>query len=108
MRKKERIVRYSAEQVAAKLARGEDRTDWKRVAATPQAKVELLADEEDGPLPADWTSAAIIGLPPPKKDIHIRLDADILDWFKKTGRGYQTRINNVLRAYVTTRKRPAR
>jgi uncharacterized protein (DUF4415 family) len=38
--------------------------------------------------------------PPPKKAISIKLDADVLDWFKKRGKGYQTRINRILRRYV--------
>lgn len=36
---------------------------------------------------------------PPKAAISLRLDADVLDWFKAQGPGYQTRINAVLRAY---------
>jgi uncharacterized protein (DUF4415 family) len=43
-------------------------------------------------------------LPPPKEHINIRLDADVLSWFRKTGKGYQTRMNNVLRAFVESRK----
>jgi uncharacterized protein (DUF4415 family) len=41
------------------------------------------------------------GLKPvePKASISLRLDADVLEWFKSTGPGYQTRINAVLRAY---------
>jgi uncharacterized protein (DUF4415 family) len=39
-----------------------------------------------------------------KQDIHIRLDADVLGWFKNTGKGCQTRINNVPRAFVASRK----
>ena len=34
-----------------------------------------------------------------KTSISLRLDADVLDWFKSQGRGYQTRINAVLRAF---------
>ncbi len=37
---------------------------------------------------------------PRKKPVTMRLDADILAWFKQTGRGYQTRINRVLREWV--------
>jgi uncharacterized protein (DUF4415 family) len=70
----------------------------------PQAEVERLADEEEGPLPEGWESTVIIGLPPRKQDVHIRLDADILDWFRAQGRGYQTRINAVLRAFVQSRR----
>lgn len=34
---------------------------------------------------------------PPKKQLTIRLDSDVLDWFKRHGKGYQTRINRILR-----------
>lgn len=37
---------------------------------------------------------------PEKQTITIRLDADVLDWFKRQGRGYQTRINKLLRFYM--------
>ena len=40
----------------------------------------------------------------PKKVITIRLDADIVEWFKATGRGYQTRINGKLREAIPTRQ----
>jgi uncharacterized protein (DUF4415 family) len=103
MARKERIVRASGEEIARRLARGEDRTDWKRVKAMSQAEVERLADEEEGPPPKGWEKNIVLGIPTPKKDIHIRLDADIVDWFKSRGKGYQTRINAVLRAFVQSR-----
>jgi uncharacterized protein (DUF4415 family) len=37
---------------------------------------------------------------PKKQTITIRLDADVLDWLRKQGRGYQTRINKLLRSYM--------
>jgi uncharacterized protein (DUF4415 family) len=37
---------------------------------------------------------------PGKQVITIRLDGDVLDWFKRQGRGYQTRINKLLRSYM--------
>ena len=46
-----------------------------------------------------WNSAKMIK-PIRKKAISIRLDTDILDWFKSQGQGYQTLINTVLRSYV--------
>lgn len=36
---------------------------------------------------------------PPKRSISLRVDADVLDWFKEQGSGYQTRMNAVLRAF---------
>ena len=47
-------------------------------------------------------------MPPRKRDIHIRIDEDVLDWFRQAGRGYQNRINNVLRAFMDNRKRVSR
>jgi uncharacterized protein (DUF4415 family) len=108
MRKNENIARFSADKIRRKIARGESKTDRKRVNAMSQAEVERLADKDEGPLAPDWESTVMVGLPPAKQDIHIRLDGDILDWFKARGRGYQTRINAVLRAFVQTRQRVER
>jgi uncharacterized protein (DUF4415 family) len=108
MRKNENIARFSADNVRRKIARGESKTDWKRVDSISQAEVERLADKDEGPLATGWESTVIVGLPPAKQDIHIRLDGDILDWFKARGRGYQTRINAVLRAFVQSRQRVKR
>lgn len=46
-----------------------------------------------------WRSAKVMA-PIAKKAVSIRLDSDILDWFKSQGKGYQSTINNVLRTYV--------
>jgi uncharacterized protein (DUF4415 family) len=48
----------------------------------------------------DWDSVTV-ELPKPKADLHMRVDRDVLDFFRKTGVGYQTRINAVLRSYVS-------
>ena len=42
----------------------------------------------------------LVEWPPRKETITIRVDADVLDWFRREGSGYQTRINRVLRHYV--------
>jgi uncharacterized protein (DUF4415 family) len=105
MRKKESITHATAEEIGKRLERGESKTDWKRVKAMSQADIERLADEDEGLLPEGWENTVMLGLPPRKKDVHIRLDADILDWFKSHGTGYQTRINAVLRSFVQTRQR---
>ncbi|MFO1026891.1 MAG: BrnA antitoxin family protein [Acetobacteraceae bacterium] len=87
--------------------RGESRTDWTKVKATTEAQVEAsAAADPDEPHEADWTQA-VVGIPARKQDIHIRIDADVLSWFKATGKGYQTRINNVLRAFVESRRHTA-
>ena len=47
----------------------------------------------------DW-SGARIGTPEPKQAISLRVDPEVLDFFKSGGKGYQTRMNAVLRAYM--------
>jgi uncharacterized protein (DUF4415 family) len=42
---------------------------------------------------------------PGKQLVTLRLDRDVLDWFRKAGKGYQTRINAVLRAYKNAHSR---
>ena len=108
MPKSGNIARFSADEIRQKLARGESKTDWKRAGAMSRAEVKRLVNRDEGPLPAGWESTTTIGLPPAKQDIHIRLDTDILAWFKAHGRGYQTRINAVLRGFVQTRRRTER
>ena len=107
MVKKNDTRRYTADELAAMRARGESRTDWAKVKATTEAEIEasVVADPDDAHA-VDW-SRAVMGLPPAKQDIHIRLDADVLGWFRATGKGYQTRINNVLRAFVESRRNAA-
>ncbi len=47
-----------------------------------------------------WENAKMV-IPIAKKAVSIRLDSDVLDWFKGQGKGYQSIINNVLRTYVS-------
>jgi uncharacterized protein (DUF4415 family) len=70
-----------------------------------QEEADRLANEEEGALPEGWESTVETGLPKRKQGVHIRLDTDVLDWFKSRGPGYQTRINAVLRAFVRARER---
>jgi len=105
MKKKNDTVRFSAEQLENMRRRGESRTDWARVDAMTEAELEasIAADPDDVHATPDW-SQTVLGLPPRKEHINIRIDADVLSWFKQTGRGWQTRMNNVLRAFVESRR----
>jgi uncharacterized protein (DUF4415 family) len=49
------------------------------------------------PLDRTFLKKATTPWPPAKRQLTIRLDADVLDWLKGQGRGYQTRINRILR-----------
>jgi len=100
MAKKENIVRYSADE----LATMKSKTDWTKADAVSQEDVERQADEEEGPLPNGWEQTVILDLPPRKDAIKLRIDHDVLEWFRGTGKGYQTRMNNVLRAFVQARR----
>jgi uncharacterized protein (DUF4415 family) len=76
---------------------------WKRLASLTDASIRraVQSDPDAAPiLDAAWFSKATIQLPEPKKAVSIRLDRDVMDWFRRQGKGYQTRINAVLRAYV--------
>ncbi|MEQ1528422.1 MAG: BrnA antitoxin family protein [Methylococcales bacterium] len=107
MSKKENIKRFTAEEIKKQLVSGADKTNWQQVQSMSQSDVERLANEEDGGRSEGWEDTVMLGLPPTKKNIHIRLDNDVLDWFKAHGIGYQTRINAVLRAYVTSQAKKA-
>ncbi len=106
MRRNGTMVSATYEEIQEMLANGGDQTDWKAAMAIPQAEVERMADEEDGPLPEGWENTIIDGPILRKQPVHIRLDADILAWFRAQGPRYQTRINAVLRAYVQSRTTP--
>ena len=56
------------------------------------------------PKQPDWTNVTIMP-PPPKKMISLRIDPEVLDFFQGQGKGYQTRINAVLRAYVAAMRK---
>ena len=103
----ENTVRYSAAEIRAKIAKGEGRTDLARLRSTTDAEidVQIQTDADLSDLgEVDW-STAVIAYPMPKNAVSIRLDSDLLDFFKSTGKGYQTRINSILRHYmVETRK----
>jgi uncharacterized protein (DUF4415 family) len=105
MRKKSDTVRYTAKQIKARIARGNDRTNWDKIDAMTGAKLEasIRADVDDVRGEPDWTKA-IVGIPAPKDHINIRIDHDVLQWFRSNGKGYQTLMNNVLRAFVQTRQ----
>ena len=97
MPKKERIVRYTPEQVSAMPSQ----SDWQKVVVQSPQEIERMADADDGALPMGWEQTVMLDLPPGKDAIKLRIDRDVLDWFRATGAGYQTRMNAVLRAFVT-------
>ncbi len=84
-----------------KISTAEPGTDWERLRATTDAEVHaaVLDDPEIRPTDEAFWKAARVVMPQPKKAVTMRLDADLLTWFRQQ-RGYQTRINAILRAYM--------
>lgn len=84
-----------------------DRSDWNRVRQTTDEEIDRQIAEDPDTAPAvdeSWMEHPEIVLPDRKEPVSIRLDTDVLDFFRRTGKGYQTRINAVLRSYVRAQK----
>jgi uncharacterized protein (DUF4415 family) len=77
------------------------RTDWARVRARKDRQIKTSADHPEADVRHIVRGIVRHGLKPsgPKASISLRIDADVLEWFKSKGPGYQTRINAVLRAF---------
>ena len=80
-----------------KNSTSESRTDWEHLESMSDADIDFSDIPE---LDADFFRTAKIRMPRAKKAVSIRLDQDVLAWFRKQGRGYQTRMNAVLRTYM--------
>ena len=64
-----------------------------------EAQIARTSPPELSDLPSDFWDDAVV-VPQPKRAISLRVDADVLEWFRETGPRYQTRMNAVLRTYV--------
>jgi uncharacterized protein (DUF4415 family) len=95
----------------SQLRRMKGRTDWNRLRNMTDEEIEQsIADDPDWAefKDIDWSKAELV-IPVKKKAISIRVDEDVLDYFKKEGAGYQRRMNAVLRSYMDqTRGKTAR
>jgi len=86
-----------------------EHTDWKRLRTLGDRQIRraIESDPEVQPTTAEFWKKAQIVVPAPKQTITIRLDADLLEWLRKQ-KGYQTRINAVLRTYMDASLTPGR
>ena len=102
MLKEEHIVSYTANELEEMSRRGESRTNWEKVRAQTDEELEASIDhEEEGVV--DWSTTTVT-IPRPKVSFTMRYDPEILDWFRKQGPGYQTKINAVLRTYIDAQR----
>jgi len=82
---------------SAKNKSPRNRTDLKRLRLMSDRQIDYSdIPETDEKF---WESAGVI-IPTAKIHLYVRLDEDVVDWFKRQGPGYQTRMNAVLRSYV--------
>ncbi len=65
-----------------------------------QVRAGIEADPDAQPTDEGFFKTAKVVMPQPKETMTIRIDAEVLEWFRKQGRGYQTRINAILRSYM--------
>ncbi len=94
-RKSENIAKRTTAELHAMQKRGEIKTDWKTAAKKP---LPSGRDADDAMEEIDWLTTE---LPKPGGKAHmtLRVDADVLGWFRAQGKGYQTKINAILRRY---------
>lgn len=91
------MIKGNSDPIKAKLL-----AELTALKAMPDADIDL----SDAPEVLDWSGAQCGKYYRPVKQLlSVRLDADLIDWFKSSGSGYQTRINAALREYVLSHQR---
>jgi uncharacterized protein (DUF4415 family) len=89
-------------------SRRRGKTDWARVDAMSDQEIEnaVKSDPDAAPiLDKEWFRKAKLILPERKVPISLRMDREVVEWFKAHGRRYQSRINAVLKAYVQAHRK---
>jgi uncharacterized protein (DUF4415 family) len=92
--------------VVSREAPRRGKTDWAAVDALTDEEIEeaVRNDPDAVPLDFDWSEAVLV-IPPKKRAISIRVDEDVLTYFKEEGAGYQRRMNAVLRSYMQQKRK---
>ena len=88
---------------------GPGKADFARMDAMTEEEIEATAPEELPFFPDSfWKNGRVVEPILGKQAISLRIDAEVLDWFRATGPRYQTRINEVLKEYVIAVRKPPR
>ena len=96
---------YIIEHPDGKLERRKSETNWARLDALTDEEIDAsIANDPDWSDEWRWSEAVLVN-PPRKKPISIRVDEDVLDYFRKDGAGYQRRMNAVLRSYMQQKRK---
>lgn len=98
---KDNIETFTSEELDAMQRRGESQTDWK---ALDEMKDEDIDTSDIPELDESFWNSAELVMPEAKERISIRVDRDVLEYFRKGGPGYQTRMNAVLRSFVEAQR----
>lgn len=93
-----RIVRSSR-----KATRG--KADFSRMDRMTEDQIMRTSPPELADLPDDFWKTAVLVAPEPKVPISLRVDRDVLQWFREEGPRYQSRMNAVLRSYMEQSRR---
>lgn len=91
-----RIFRTTLEEARERIARGEDQTDWERVKAMTEEELEASIDYEEEGYPIPGTGRMIYD-PACKREITLKLDPDVIEFFQAGGPDYVDRMNAALR-----------
>ncbi len=106
MSRKERVVRYTDKELENMQMNGQDKSDWKSAAAMSGKEIEaaVAEDDDEAGMHIDWSN---ISAEPhrPKAVLNMRIDYEVLEFFRSQGKGYQKKINAVLRSYVEQKQR---
>jgi uncharacterized protein (DUF4415 family) len=89
-------------------SRRRGKTDWARVDALSDRKIAraIRSDPDAAPLlDRKWFAKATLVMPERKVPISLRIDREVVDWFKALGARYQSRMNAVLKAYVEAHRK---
>jgi uncharacterized protein (DUF4415 family) len=70
-----------------------------------EAERRAAADPDAGAIPPGFWDHATVLIPETKQQITLRLDPEVIRWFKRTGKGYQSRMGAVLRSYVEAKRK---
>jgi uncharacterized protein (DUF4415 family) len=81
------------------------KSDLARIDALKDEDIDYSEIPDLSTLGEEFWDKAVVKRAEPKAQVTIRLDREVLDWFKSQGKGYQSRINAVLRAFKETRSR---
>jgi uncharacterized protein (DUF4415 family) len=82
------------------------RADLARLSRMTEAETRRTTPPELTHLPRDFWDEGALVMPAAKRAISLRVDEDVLDWFKRTSPRYQTRMNAVLRSYMARMRKP--